>query len=238
MQRPDVQRHHGGDHEWQQIVQREEAGERRRVDGEAAPQQGRQGLADQGQGAEQAGDHLGPPEAHLAPGQHVAHERRHHHQEVDDAAQQPQHLAGRLVGAVVHSAQDVDVDGQEEHRSAVGVQAADQPAEVDVAHDAALHGDEGLIAAGDVVHGQDDAGDDLHHQAERQDAAEGVPVVEVPRRREFQQIGAEPDDRQARIEPALDRGSRLIGAWMLAHLRSTRSSLWCRSGRCIRAAPD
>ena len=104
------------------------------------------------------------PEAHLAPGQHVAHEGGRHHQQVDDDAEDPQHLARRLVGAVVEAAEDVDVDGDEEHRGAVGVQVAQQPAVVHVAHDV-LDRVEGHVDLRRVVHRQHDAGDDLRRPA-------------------------------------------------------------------------
>ena len=136
VQRHDMQRHHADDDERQQVVQREEAVERRVVDREAAPQPGHDRLADHRDGREQVGDDGGAPEAHLAPRQHVAHERGRHHQQQDDDAQDPQQLARRLVGAVVHAAEDVDVDGDEEERRAVHVQVAHQPALRHVAHDA------------------------------------------------------------------------------------------------------
>ena len=84
---------------------------------------------------EQVGDDRHRPEAHLAPGQRVAHEGGRHHQQQDDDADDPQHLARRLVGAVVEAAGDVDVDGEEEHRGADRVHVADEPAVVHVAAD-------------------------------------------------------------------------------------------------------
>ncbi|MCY1557773.1 hypothetical protein D9M68_946500 [compost metagenome] len=58
-----------------------------------------------------------------------------------------------------------------------------------------------------IVHGQDDAGDDLDTQAHHQDRAESPPVVEVLWRREVHQVlFGEPDDRQAFVEPLLDGG--------------------------------
>ena len=46
------------------------------------------------------------------------------------------HLARRLVGAVIEAAEHVDIDGEEEHRRAVGMHVAHQPAVIHVAHDA------------------------------------------------------------------------------------------------------
>ncbi len=42
------------------------------------------------------------------------------------------------------------------------------------------------------MHRQHDAGDELDHQHQRQDAAEGPPVVEVLGRREIQDTGPAP----------------------------------------------
>ena len=136
MQRPDVQHDHAGDHERQQVMQREEAVQRRIADRVAAPQQRHDAVADVRHGREQVGDDGGAPEAHLAPRQHVAHEAGRHHQQVDDDAENPQHLARLLVRPVIQAAEHVDVDREKEHRGAAGMHVAQQPAVVDVAHDA------------------------------------------------------------------------------------------------------
>jgi hypothetical protein len=75
----------------------------------------------------------------------------------------------------------VDIGRQEEHRGAVGVQVAQQPAVVHVAHDA-FDRVEGVVDMRRVVHRQHDAGDDLRAEQEAEDAAEGPPVVQVARR--------------------------------------------------------
>ena len=67
VQRPDVQHDDAGDHERQQVVQREEAVERRVVDREAAEQQLLDPVADQRDGREEAGDDGGAPEATSGP---------------------------------------------------------------------------------------------------------------------------------------------------------------------------
>jgi hypothetical protein len=97
VQRPDVQHHDAGDHERQEIVQREEAVQRRIADGITAPQQRHDALAEIGHGGEQIGDDGSAPEAHLAPREHIAHEARRHHQEVDDDAENPEDFARLLV---------------------------------------------------------------------------------------------------------------------------------------------
>jgi len=206
-----MQHDDAGDHEGQQVMQGEEAVQRRVVDGEAAEQQLLDPLADQRDGGEEAGDDGRAPEGHLAPGKHVAHEAGRHHQQVDDAAEDPQELARRLVGTVVEPAHDVDVDGDEEERGAVRMQVAQQPARIHVAHDL-LDRDEGEPGIGGVVHGEHDAGQDLRHQHDREDAAEGVGVVQVPRHRIGDEgIVHETRQRHARVDPAAEAALRRIG---------------------------
>ncbi len=162
-------------------------------------------LADQGDRREQVGDDGGTPEAHLAPGQHIAHEGGGHHQNEDDDAEQPQQLARRLVGAVIEPAEDVQIDDDEEHRRPVHVQIADQPAVIHVAHDV-LDGIEGHGGFRRVVHGQHDAGDDHHHQHEAGQRAEAPHVVQVARRRVLVQLVIEiAEHRQPMVDPADDR---------------------------------
>ena len=244
VQRPDVQHHHAGDHEGQQVVQRVEAVERRIADGIAAPQPGDDGVADAGNGREQIGDHGRRPEAHLPPDQHVAHEAGRHHQQVDDDAEDPQHLARLLVGAVIDAAEHMDVNRQEEHRGAVGVQVAQQPAVIDVAHDA-LDRVEGHVDLRRVMHRQHDAGDDLHAQHEGEDAAEGPPIVQIARRRIGDERGMDQaPDRQPLLEPLQNFVLRLVGRVSahdrpfgnLQHIKPAwrtrrRSGSCCRKGK-------
>ena len=189
------------EHEGQQVVQREEAVQRRIVDRIAAPQQDGDAVADVGDGREQRGDDGRAPEGHLAPRQHVAHEGGGHHQQEDDDAEDPEDFARRLVGPVVEATEHVDIDGDEEHRSAVGMRIAHQPAPVHVAHDV-LDGVEGVVHMRRVVHHEHDAGDDLRHQHEAQDTTEGPPVIEVTRRRVDDEGRVdEPHDGKPALEP-------------------------------------
>ncbi len=192
-------------------MQRVEAVQRRIADRVAAPQPGHDRFAHHGDRREQVGDDGRRPEAHLAPGQHVAHEAGHDHEQQQDHAKDPQHLARLLVGAVVHAAEHMDVGRQEEHRGAVGVHVAQQPAVVHVAHDA-FDRVEGEVDMRRVVHRQHDAGDDLHAQHEGEDAAEGPPVIQIARSR----IGDErridePGDRQPALQPLHYGIFRLVG---------------------------
>ena len=110
-------------------------------------------------------------------------------------------LARLAVAAVHQAAEHVQVHDDEEHRRAGRVHVADEPAPRDVAHDV-LDRLERLRRVGLVVHREEDAGDDLHHQHERGERAEVVPEVEVLRRDvlaplRFPQRG----QRKARVDP-------------------------------------
>ncbi len=182
VQRPDVQDDHCRDHEGQQVVQAEEAVERRIVRGKTAQQPDLQWLANQRDRAEQAGDDLGAPEAHLAPGKDIAHEGGRHHQQEDHDAQQPDHLARGLVRTVEEAAEDVQVDHDEEEAGAVGMRITHQPAPVHIAHDVFDLGkcDRRVRC---VMHRQDDPGDDLQDQEEPGQHAKVPHVIEVARHR-------------------------------------------------------
>ncbi len=52
-----------------------------------------------------------------------------------------------------------------------------------------------------IVHRQDDTGDDLQHQAERQNDAPDPPPVQVLGGRDHQRIIGQADNRQARVQP-------------------------------------
>ena len=162
-------------------------------------------LPDAGEGREQVGDDGGAPVRHLAPRQHVAHERGGHHQQQDHHAQDPQQLARRLVGAVVEAAENVDIRDDEEHRRAVLVHVADQPAVVHVAHDV-LHAVERQAGVRLVVHRQEDAGQDHDHQRDHGQRAEIPEVVEIPRRRKDAVFFLHHrDDGQSGVDPVQHR---------------------------------
>ena len=169
---------------------------------------------------------VAPQKLHLAPGQHVAHEGRRHHQQEDHHAQHPQQLARRLVGAVVEAAEDVDVDHDEEHRGAVGVGVAQQPAVVHVAHDV-LDAVEGHAGMRRVVHRQHDAGDDLQHQDDHGERAEVPEVVEVPGRRK------RPELLLHQVKIGSRRSIQRRPGW-----RRRSCAVRCRSLRCSSADPD
>mmetsp|Transcript_995 Transcript_995/g.1917 ORF Transcript_995/g.1917 Transcript_995/m.1917 type:complete len:448 (+) Transcript_995:921-2264(+) len=206
---PDVNQHEAKDQEGQQVMQRQEAVQRGVVHGRSAQKPGLDAFADERDGAEEAGDHGRAPEGHLAPGQNVAHERRAHHQHVDQHADDPCHFAGRLVGAVVEAAEDVQVDRHEEQRGAVHVDVADRPAAVHVAHDVLDRG-EGHVDVRRVVHHQQNAGEDLHDEAEDQHDAEDPHPVEVLRSRDHQRVVHQADNRQAAVKPLLAARIRFV----------------------------
>ena len=176
-------------------------------------------MPDDGERGEQVGDDRGAPVRHLPPGQHVAHEGGRHHEQQNHHADHPQQLARRLVGAVVHAAEDVDVGDDEEHRCTVLVHVAEQPAVVHVAHDV-LHGVEGERGVGLVVHRQEDPGGDHDHHGHHGERAEIPEVVEVLRcgknpvlllhHREDGQTGIDPVDQRIAELALLLAGHRAI----------------------------
>ena len=212
MQRPDVEDDHRGDHERQQIMQREEARQRRLVGRVSAQQPHPDRLADQWEGREEAGDDLRAPIAHLAPWQDVAEERRRHHQQIDDQPEHPHHFARRLVAAVEQPAEDVDVDDDEEEAGAVGVGVAQQPAGVDVAHDM-LDRIERPVGRRIIMHRQDDPGDDLDDQGKPGEDPEIPEIIEVARHRIAAAVGTvdQARHRQPLVEPAHERRLGFVG---------------------------
>ena len=182
MQCPYVQDNNANQHEWQQIVQREEALQGGVVHRETAPQPCHNGFAEEWYGREQVGDDFRAPEAHLAPRQHIAHEAGCHHDKENRHAKHPQDFAGCLVGPVIHAARDVDIDCDEEERCANGMPLLQDVAVIHVAADV-FDRIECHVDVRRVVHDQHDAGDDLRDHHDHQDTAERVPVVQVARHR-------------------------------------------------------
>ena len=203
-----VQRHQVQHHQQQQRerqrhhMQRKEAGQRRIGNAVVAADPFHQWGADSGDGAEQVHDHLRAPERHVAPGQHVTHEGLGHQRQVHQHADQPQELAWRPVRAVQERPEHVQVDDDEERGGAGGMQVADEPAEVHLAHDVLDRVERGELA-GLVEHGEEDAGQKLHDQHEQRERAEEVPEVEVLRRVVFGGVLAplRAKRRKTRIDP-------------------------------------
>ena len=157
------------------------------------------------------------PQKDIWPQGSVAHERRRHHGEEDEHAEDPEDLTRSLVRPVVETAEDVGIDRDEEHRRADRVHRLDHPAVVHVAADL-VDGVEGVVGARLVVHREDDAGDELRDEAEHQDAAERPHVVEVTRRGEIDELPVhEAHDWQAFVKPLADAGGRLIARVMIRH---------------------
>ena len=168
--------------------------------------------ADSRDRAEQVHDHLRAPERHVAPGQHVAHERLGHQRQVHEHAHQPQQLARRLVRPVQESPEHVQVDDDEERRCAGRVQIADQPAPIHFPHDEFDRIESGELP-GLVEHGEEDAGEQLHHQHQQGERAEEVPDIEVLRGVIALQLAVdELLDRQPLVDPG---HQTLSGVWAL-----------------------
>ena len=150
-------------------MQREEAPQRGIGDAVVAADPFHQPGPDHRDGPEQVHDDLRTPVRHVAPRQHVAHEGLGHQREIHEHAEQPQQFARRLVRAVQQRTEHVQIHDDEEGRSAGGMHVADQPAVIHFAHDV-FDGVERRRLARLVVHGEEDAGDQLydqHHQRQR-----------------------------------------------------------------------
>ncbi len=168
--------HKAKDDERQEVVQREEAVQRRLTHRGRAQKPGLNAFADERDRAEEAGDHSRAVERHLTPRQNVTHEGRCHHQKIDQHANDPCHFARGLVRTVVEAAEDVCIDSNEEERCAIHMQIADYVAAIHVAHDVLDRGKR-HVHMRRVVHHQHDAGDDLHHQTEyKNDTPDPHPI--------------------------------------------------------------
>ena len=175
---PDMNDHQACDHKGQQVVQAEEAVERRVVHRRSAQKPGLDRLADKGDCAEETGNHGGAPEGHLTPRQHVPHKGSAHHQDEDQDADDPSDLARFLVGAIVKASEDVSINCHEEQRCAIHVQIPQHMPTVHVAHDV-LDRCKGHVDMRRVMHRQHDAGGDLQCQTEGQDDAPDPHPVQV-----------------------------------------------------------
>ncbi len=217
VQGPDVQDHYASNHKWQQIVQREEALKRLVADRRSAHQPALNALTNQRDRSEQVDDHVRAVQRHLSPWQHVAEEGRRHHQEIDHTSQQPQHFARRFIRPVIEAPEHVDIDSEEEHRRADHVNIPDQPAIRHIAHNP-LNRAKGLVDVSRVVHGQNDAGNDLDDQTDGENSAECVPVVQVLGGRKIDKaVMRQPDNRQAAIQPLGEACLWLVGGLVSAH---------------------
>ena len=70
-----------------------------------------------------------------------------------------------------------------------------------------------------IVHGEHDAGHDLRHEEERQDAAERPQVVEVARGGKVDELRVhEPPDGEALIHPLAKARLGLVGQFVKSHV--------------------
>lgn len=105
----------------------------------------------------------------------------------------------------------MQVDRDEEERRAIGVQITQQPTVIDVAHDL-LDRIEGDARFGGIMHGKDDAGEDLHDQHHREHRTEGVSIVQVARNRiGDERVVNEPGQRKTGVNPLLDARRWRVG---------------------------
>ncbi len=178
MQGPQVDEDHAKDQQRQEEMQDEEAVEGGIGNREPAPDPGDQIAADDRDGAHQVGDDGGTPIGHLPPGEDVTHESGPHEHEEDDDADPPEDFPRGAIGAVVHAAEDVDVDEDEEKGGTVGVHVAQQPAKIDIPHDV-FNRLEGERRIGFVMHGEKQAGGDHDDEDRECQRAEVPPIIQI-----------------------------------------------------------
>ena len=111
----------------------------------------------------------------MAPRQNIAHESGSHHSKQDENPYHPEQLPRRLIRAVVEPSEHVNVNDDEEHRTTVHMDVTDQPAIIDIAHNA-LNRIEGIINMRGIVHSQNDTRHD--HDAQR-DARERAKIPKI-----------------------------------------------------------
>ncbi len=111
----------------------------------------------------------------------------------------------------------MDIDHDEEHAGAIGMDIAQQPAVIDVTHDA-LDALEGIIGMGGIVHGQHDAGQDHGNENYHRERTEIPEIVEIPGRRENAVFLIQHRDyRQAAVDPLYHRVLK-FGSFATSHL--------------------
>ena len=186
VERPDVHDNQTRNYKREQVVKAEETVQCCVINRWPPQKQGLDRFADERHSAEQAGDNSRTPEGHLAPWQNVAHERRTHHQQIDQHADDPRDLAWCLIGTVVQAAEDVSIYSDKEQRSAVCVHITQHIAAIHVTHDVFNRGKR-LIDMRCIVHCQNDAPD--------------PHPVQVLGCRDHQCVIQQPNNRQAAVQP-------------------------------------
>ena len=81
----------------------------------------------------------------------------------------------------------MNVNGEEEHRRTIRVDIADEPAIIHVPHNV-FDRIEGMVDMRCVVHGENNAGNDLCNQTEGQNTAKSPPIIDVFRGRIIRNI--------------------------------------------------
>ena len=179
MQRQDVQNDQAKNDDWQRDhVQCEEAVQRDAGDEVVTANPLGQVTTDYRNGTKQRDDYLGTPVGHLPPRQQIAHEGLSHERQIDHHAEDPHQLARLLIGAVEDPTEHMQIDHHEERGRARGVQVADDPAVLNVAHDV-FDGGEGALSRRLEAHGQPDTGKYLIDQYEKGQRTEEIQDVEV-----------------------------------------------------------
>ena len=190
-------------------MQREEAVQCRLTNSRRAQQPRLKRFTDERDRAEQAGDHGGAVERHLAPRQNVTHKAGAHHHQIDKHADDPCDFTWCFVRPVVKTAEDVCIDRHKEQRSAVHVEITDHMAAIYVTHNVFDAG-KGHIDMRRVVHNKHDAGGNLQRQTEGQHDAPNPHPIQVLGCGDHQGAVDQANNWQAAFKPLCEARLRFV----------------------------
>jgi hypothetical protein len=225
----------------QEHVDRVEARERVRADLRPAAQQVREERADDRARAVDVDADDGRPVRGLIPWEEVAREALGHAEREQQHTDEPAQLTGVLVRAEEEHAAHVQEHQDDEDARAPAVHAAHEPAPCDVVRDV-LDRLPGLVRVGDVVHRQDDAGDQLHEERRQRRGAERLQPREVGRHLAEQEVLDAADEAGALLEPVDRREQHLLDLFPASGLLRACShrhgaSRPCSDGRAGQGRP-
>ena len=186
-------------------MHRKEPGQRQGSQRLPAAQDLHEEVPDEGHRTSHIDPDLRGPVGGLIPGQEIAGERKHHHDQEQDHPHHPHELAWRLEGSIEKDLEHVQANRDDHCRRAPMVEAADEPAEGHLVFDV-LHAVIGMIRRRSIVHGEEHAGDSLQHKQEERGRAEHIDPTGAARDRFIQQCAFDRLQFEPAIEPVVESG--------------------------------
>lgn len=175
MEGSNVEDGQSGNDKGKQVVKAVAAVERRIVNGETAPDETEELLSDERNDGDKIGDDGESPERHLSVGEYVANEGGNNHDQENEDATNPDEFAGLVGAGIVQSTEYVKVNNDEKQGGAVGMAVSKNHARRHILHDT-HNGIKSHVGMTDVVHGEEDTGDDL---TDKHDTGQGAKIVRV-----------------------------------------------------------